>query len=121
MRLLLKIVAIFAVVGLILLLVLSYLENEHGLKTNASEVLRNIETIGSDAVQATENFLETSGIKDGAEKLIDQAASLIEGESTEEPDTTFGPASSPDPSPGPSSSPDSQRTEAVPEKDQVSN
>jgi hypothetical protein len=117
MKLLLKIVAIFAVAGLILLLVLSYMENEHGLKTNASEVLRNIETIGNDAVQATENFLETSGIKDGAEKLIDQAAELIDGENADEPDSTSGPASSPSSSLGPSSSPDPQRTDAVPEKD----
>lgn len=94
MKLLLKTVAAFAVIGLLVLLVLSYLENEHGLKTNASEVLHNIEAAGNEAMQSTENFLETSGIKAGAEKLLDQAAALIEGENAEEPGTTAGPSQS---------------------------
>ena len=97
MRLLLKIVAAFAVFGLLLLLVLSYMENEHGLETNASEVLRDMETAGTEAVQATENFLETSGIKAGAESLFDKAAALFDGQSEDEPDTTAGPDSSPVP------------------------
>lgn len=94
MKLLLKIVATFAVFGLLLLLVLSYLESEHGIKTNASEVLRDMETAGTEAVQATESFLETSGIKAGAESLFDKVVALIGGQGEAEPDTTGGPGSS---------------------------
>ena len=93
MKLLLKMFAAFAVIGLVLLLVLSYFETEHGWKSNATEVLQSIEAAVTNAAQAADEFLDSSGIKAGAEHVFNQAVALIDPtpDSSAKPDVTPGP------------------------------
>lgn len=93
MKLLLKMFAAFAVVGLVLLLVLSYLETEHGFKSNATEVLHSLETAITDAAQATDQFLESSGLKSGAEHVFNEAVALV----NPTPDSSAKPGETPGP------------------------
>ena len=93
MKLLLKMFAAFAVIGLVLLLVLSYLETEHGWKSNATEVLQSLETAVTNAAQATDEFLDSSGLKAGAGHVFNEAVALINPtpDSSAKPDETIEP------------------------------
>ncbi len=93
MKLLLKIFAAFAVIGLVVLLVLSYLETEHGWESNATEVLKSIEAVITDAAQAADEFLDSSGLKAGAEHVFNEAVALVNPtpDSSAKPDVTPGP------------------------------
>lgn len=95
MKLLLKILAAFAVIGLLLLLVLSYLETEHGWESNATEVLRSVEAAITNAAQAADEFLDSTGLKAGAEHVFDQAVAFINPtpDSSAKPDVTAVPDS----------------------------
>ena len=95
MKLLLKLFAAFAVVGLVLLLVLSYLETEHGFQSNATEVLHSLETAITDVAQATDEFLDSTGLKAGAEHVFNQAVALIDPT----PDSSAKPNSTAEPKP----------------------
>lgn len=93
MKLLLKMFAAFAVIGLVLLLLLSYLETEHGWKSNATEVLQSVEAAVTNAAQAADEFLDSSGIKAGAEYAFNEAVALINPtpDSSAKPDSTAEP------------------------------
>ena len=78
MRLILKVVVIFAVVALLLLLVLAYLENREDNSPNA--ILDDLKDAGKQAVDDVGQFLEDSGIKQGAADLLGQGAALLQGD-----------------------------------------
>jgi len=78
MKLILKVVVVFVVVALLLLLVFSYLEKRED--NSASAILDDLKTAGQEAVDNVGDFLEDSGIKQGAADLLRQGAELVKGE-----------------------------------------
>ena len=83
MRLIIKIVVVFAVVVLLLLGVLSYLQNREGAMT-ASAILEDVKDAGIRAKDGVMNFLGELGITEKAADLMEKGAAAIK--STPPPD-----------------------------------
>ena len=84
MKLVLKVVVIFIVVALLLLLVFAYLEKRED--NSATAILDDLKAAGQQAVDGVGDFIEDSGIKEGAASLLEKGADLVSGkEEADEP------------------------------------
>jgi len=89
MKLVLKVVVVFIVVALLLLLVFAYLEKRED--NSATAILDDLKNAGQQAVDGVGEFLEDSGIKEGAATLLEKGADLVGGqEETEPPEEDTG-------------------------------
>lgn len=77
MKFILKLVIGFAVVAFLTLLVFVYLEKKDGIHTSPSEILDDVKDVGKQAGDAVKDFVEDSGLKAGAQDLIDKGLGLI--------------------------------------------
>ena len=77
MKFIFKVIIAFAIVAVLTVLVLYYLDTKQGFETKPAEILEDIKDAGQTAGQAIDGFLEDSGIKDGAADLLQQGAELL--------------------------------------------
>ncbi len=93
MRLILKVIIVFVVVALLLLVVLAWLENREN--NSPSAILDDLKDAGKDAIEDVDDFLHSSGIKQGAADLLDKGADLLKPSPEQSPLQT-----TPEPVPG---------------------
>lgn len=84
MKKLLKGILSLFIVAIVILLVLSYLEKEHGLDVPASGMLQEIKKGWEDFTKSADEFLTESGIKQETAELLEKGAELLKA--TPEPD-----------------------------------
>lgn len=77
MKFIFKVIIAFAIVALLTLLVLYYLDSKQGFETKPADILEDLKDAGQTAGQTIDGFLEDSGIKDGAASLLEQGASML--------------------------------------------
>lgn len=89
MKKLLKGLLTLFIIALVILLVLSYLEKEHGLDFPASGILDEIKGGWEDFAKSADDFLTESGIKDDTAQLLEKGAEMLK--STPGPNETAQP------------------------------
>ncbi len=93
MKKLLKGILTLFIIALVILLVLSYLEKEHGLNFPASGMLQEIKNGWEDITKSADDFLTESGIKEDTAELLEKGAEILK--STPDPNAT--PEATPEP------------------------
>lgn len=80
MRLVLKVTIGFIVVALLLLLVLSYLEQRDGLQTSPTAILDELKQAGQSVANSIGEFAEESGLRQGAADLLQKGSDWLHGD-----------------------------------------
>ena len=93
MKKLLKGILTLFIIALVILLVLSYLEKEHGLNFPASGMLQEIKNGWEDITKSADDFLTESGIKEDTAELLEKGAEILKAT----PDPNATPEATPEP------------------------